>query len=110
MWVQQSVFNQRYIPGTSYYARNNWLQYGVNLVTIVPADFKQKPISPTSIVLTLKLFSGSVLARGMPNGAPPVFFIYSCPINMLDHGNPIESNMCKYQLYESNDNSNNCNI
>ena len=38
----QSVFCQINIPRTSYHASNDWLQYQINLVTIVPVGFQQK--------------------------------------------------------------------
>ena len=39
---QQSVFYQRHLSRTSYHARNDWLQYQINLVTIVPVNIQQE--------------------------------------------------------------------
>ena len=52
------------------------------------------------IVLTLKLFSGSVLAPGMPKSAFYVLFFIFCAGNKFDHGNPIIGN--KYKNDEIN--------
>ena len=52
------------------------------------------------IVLTLKLFLGSVLAPGMPKSAFYELFFIFCAGKKFDHGNPIIGN--KYKNDEIN--------
>ena len=60
--------------------------------------FPTKTILISTICLTLKSFSCSMLAPGMPNVAFSVFFF--CAENRFDHENPIVSN--KYEKYKIN--------
>ena len=75
MRYQQLVFCQLHSSRTSYHASTDWLQYRINLVTTVLVDFQKKKISLSTIGLTLKTFSRSVIAPGMQNGAFSVLFL-----------------------------------
>ena len=39
---QHLFFCQRHISSISYHARTDWLQYRINLFTIIPVDLQQK--------------------------------------------------------------------
>ena len=73
---QLLVLYQSHISRNFYHTKTGWLQYRINLVTRLPGLFPTEKILLSMIGLTLKLFSGSVLVPGMPNGAFSVLFIH----------------------------------
>ena len=78
MGGERSILYQCHISSTIYHARTDWLQYHINLFTRVPVDFQQEKILFSTIGLTFKFFSGSLIAPGILNVAYFVLLLFLC--------------------------------
>ena len=97
-----SVFCQHHSSRTSYQARNDWLQYRINLVTRIPVNFQYKTNLALNDYLDPQIilrFSACnryakrclIICVLPANGLPLIF----CVVNRFDHGNPIVGNKYK---------------
>ena len=97
---QKSVFYQIQSSTTSYHARNNWLQYRINLVTTIPTNFQQK----TNLALGDQLAPQIVIRLSACARYYKwcLFYVvsYFCSINKFYRVNPIEGN--KHKISEIN--------
>ena len=76
------------------------LEYRIKLVTRVLVNFQHNYFLISTIGLTLKSFSCSVLASSIPNGAYSLLFLIFCAGNIFNHGNLIVSH--KYNIIDMN--------
>ena len=96
----QSVFFQRHSSRTSYHARTDWLQYQVNIVTIVTVNFQQKINIVINDWLDYQIVLCFSACTQYSKWCISCVVSYFCARNIFKHGNSIKSDM--YKISDTN--------
>ena len=85
---QKSVFCQFYSSRNSHHASTDWLQYPINLVTIVPVNFQQKINLALNNQLEPQCVPGFSACTQYAKGCL-FYFVSNFSRNIFNRGNPI---------------------